>query len=56
MKAAAAGLRKGIMMSFVRYVLALLSLSSWGSAAAENPPASNLDEGCHMDPLGGCRG
>jgi hypothetical protein len=56
MEAAAAGLRKGITMSFVHYVLALLSLASWGSAAAEETPASNLDEGCAMDPLGGCRG
>jgi hypothetical protein len=33
----------------------LLILSIWLSADVEEPPVSNSDVGCHMDPLGGCR-
>jgi len=43
-------------MTFVRQALALLSLAFGWPADAEEPPVSNADEGCHMDPLGGCRG
>lgn len=43
-------------MTFVRHVLALFSLAFWWPADAEEPPVSNADSGCGMDPLGGCRG
>jgi hypothetical protein len=56
MTAAADGPPERFVMSFMHYVLALLSLASWASADAEQPPVPSSDVGCAIDPLGGCRG